>query len=165
MTLYAGVSLRKGDVLIGPPIHAAIQNARKVEDVASSVAHWLAAAEERDDVCYFSIYQGHDTVGQILLHDIDDDRLESLVAYHLFEPRFRGLGIGSIALALLQAFVVETTDLRRLVVITSDENLASRRIAQKCDFIHVGPSREDPAHGMVFVWEVPRQTGRQSCYF
>jgi len=57
-------------------------------------------------------------------------------------------------LALLQRYVREETPLRRLVVITGDTNDASQRIALKCGFVHTGPPREDPVHGMCFEWQV-----------
>ena len=130
-----------------------IARTAKAADVAESVQHWLRAAVERDDVYYFAVYQAGVVVGQILLHDIDRRLSESLVVYHLFEPRHRGQGIGTTALRLLQEFVAADTDLTRLIVIISDDNVASQRIAQKCGVVHVGASREDPVHGMVFTWE------------
>jgi RimJ/RimL family protein N-acetyltransferase len=45
--------------------------------------------------------------------------------------------------------------LKKLVIITSRDNLASQRIAQKCGFQYVGASREDPVNDMVFEWYVP----------
>lgn len=153
MTLHAGQSLSAGDVRIGPAVPDEVARTAKGVDVAGSVQHWLRAAAERDDVRYFAVYWREHLVGQILLHDINYNSGESLVAYHLFEPRHRGKGIGTTALRLLQQFVVGETSLTRLVIITSDDNVASQRIAQKCDFVHVGASREDPAHGMVFAWE------------
>jgi RimJ/RimL family protein N-acetyltransferase len=45
------------------------------------------------------------------------------------------------------------------VVITSDDNVPSQRIALKCGFVHIGPPREDPAHGMCLEWCVPTRPG------
>jgi RimJ/RimL family protein N-acetyltransferase len=153
VTLRAGRSLASGDVWIGPPVPEDIARAAKAADVAESVQHWLRAALERDDVYYFAIQWRDHLVGQILLHDIDRPSRESLVAYHPFEPSHRGNGIGTTALRLLQEFVVAESDLARLVIITSDDNVASQRVALKCGFAYTGASREDPVHGMVFAWQ------------
>jgi len=77
-----------------------------------------------------------------------------LVAYHVFERRLRGQGIGANALALLQRHVSATVALTRFVVIPADDNYASRRIAEKCDFRSTGHAREGE-HWLVFVWDVP----------
>ena len=71
----------------------------------------------------------------------------------------RGRGTGTKMLTLLQRYVREETTLRRLVAITSDDNVASQRIALKCGFVHTGPPREDPVHGMCFEWRVPEDGG------
>jgi RimJ/RimL family protein N-acetyltransferase len=133
-----------------------ISHAQIAPDVVDSVHHWLAAARERDDVLYFSIYEDNVVVGQIILHDIDKRTGTSLIGYHLFDPHFRSRGIGTVALRLLADFVRSRTNLERLFIITSDDNGASQRVAQKCGFTHVGPSREDPVHGMVFELAVSR---------
>ena len=154
MTLYSGTSYHLDDVSIGPPDLQAIGRAPRDADAAESVERWLARAQRRDDICYFAAYEGAALVGQIFLHDIDTERAEALVGYHLFERRFRGRGIGTKMLALLQRYVREETTLRRLVAITSDDNVASQRIALKRGFVHIGPPREEPVHGMCFEWTV-----------
>jgi RimJ/RimL family protein N-acetyltransferase len=116
----------------------------------------LARALERQDVYYFSVRWQNRLVGQIILHDVNEHVGEALVGYHLFEPQYRGRGVGTRMLALLQQFVAEETTLRALVAITRDDNVASQRIAQKCGFRHTGAPREDPRHGMCFHWAVPR---------
>jgi RimJ/RimL family protein N-acetyltransferase len=93
-------------------------------------------------------------VGQIFLHDIEPRQGVSLVGYHLFEREMRGRGIGTRALRLLQRFVIETDELRALVLITSGDNVASRRAAEKAGFVHIGPPREDPT-GVALRWDVP----------
>ena len=94
-------------------------------------------------------------IGQILLHDLDVHTGESLVAYHLFHLQARGQGYGTLALRLLQDYVVGQTELKKLVIITSRDNLASQQIARKCGFQYSGTSREDPLNDMVFAWHVP----------
>lgn len=155
MSLYGGADLRGDGVSIGRPDVAAIRAANVSNDVADEVARWLRVAEDGDDSLYFAICSEGALVGQIFLHDLDEQTGESLVGYHLLQPRFRGRGIGTRALGLLQGYVRDRSTLRRLVIITSGDNVASRRIAEKCGFRYVGPPREDPT-GVALIWDVPR---------
>lgn len=147
---YKGPHYSLKGVCIGPPAAGLLR-----EGAAAEFSRWFDEAQERDDVCYFSVYSGRALVGQILLHD--ENAGESLVGYHVFEPGQRGRGIDTKALTLLKRFVAEQTELSRLVIITSRDNFASRRLATRCGFMHVGASREDPENGMVFEWIVPRE--------
>jgi RimJ/RimL family protein N-acetyltransferase len=156
MPLHSGTHYELDGVRIGPPDIARIGAAPKDNAVASSVDRWLSRAQRGDDVYYFSVHEGAALVGQIFLHDIDLEKGEALVGYHLFERRFRGRGVGTKMLTLLQRYVREETPLRCLVAITSDDNVASQRIALKCGYVHTGPPREDPVHGMCFEWRIPR---------
>ena len=144
---------------IAAPDPAAVRIAPRDGDVASSVGKWLSRAEAADDVHYFAVYENDTLVGQIFLHDIDARNGEARVGYHLFERRFRGRGIGAKMLGLLQRYVRAETTLRRVVAITSDDNVASQRIALKCGFVHAGPPREDPVRGMCFEWRIPPAEG------
>ena len=78
----------------------------------------------------------------MLLHDLDRDARTALVGYHIFRTTDRGHGIGTAALSLVCASVLGETMLRRLVAITGVENVASRRIAEKCGFVCIGAPRE-----------------------
>jgi len=145
-----------GTICLRPPNVEAVWHAPKSPDVAHEHERWIAPASAMNaDTRYFSVYEGTRLVGQIFLHDIDARTGEALTGYHLFEPQFRGRGIGTVALALLQRFVVASTSLTRLVIITSEDNYASRRIAEKCGFVFVGPARESP-HWIVLHWDVSR---------
>lgn len=157
VTLHTGQSYTLVEVRIGPSNIALIEHASKAADIATPVAHWLAATQSHDNIYYFAIFldQMSVPIGQILLHDMDRRR-ESLIAYHLFQPQLRGRGVGTKALHLLQQFVVSETSLTKLIIITSRDNVASQTIAQKCGFTCAGAPREDPEHGMVFMWDVPR---------
>lgn len=153
MVLHTGHIYTEDSVSLRPPHPQSIRRAAKSSDVAENINIWLPAALERDDIYYFSIYDADQLVGQIFLHDIDWGSGESLVGYHLFQPRYRGKGIGTKALNLLKEFVTEWERLRELIVITSNDNLASQRIAQKCGFLHTGAPREDP-NGLLFRWQI-----------
>lgn len=155
MTLHTGGSYRDGGVSIGPPDVPAVRSMPRAPDVAATTLRWLERAQQCADVYYFAIILGPKPIGDILLHDINASDGVALVAYHLFAEEHRGQGIGTKALSLLQRHVVAATVLRRLVIITSDDNPASQRIAQKCGFIYTGRPQEDPEHGLVFEWETP----------
>jgi RimJ/RimL family protein N-acetyltransferase len=156
VTLHTGTDYEVAGVRIGAPDPEAICAAPKGRDVAASVDRWLSDARGRDDVHYFAVYERERLVGQIVLHDINPQTGEALVGYHLFEPRSRGRGVGTTMLGLLQRHVREATALRRLVVITSDDNVASQRVALKCGFVPIGAPREDPLHGVCLEWRVAR---------
>ena len=149
------MSYSNGDVSLRSPDSQAVRRAAETSDVADHVEEWLQGGLARDDVYYFSIYEGNVLVGQIFLHDIDLPRRTSLVGYHLFLPMFRDCGIGTKALKLLQRFVTEQTELCSLVAITRRDNLASQGIARRCGFIETGAPWEDPVHGVVLRWDVP----------
>ena len=155
MTFYAGPWYRQAQVSIGPPELNHLASISIDFDVRDSVEHWIAEAQKRADILYFTIFLGQELIGQILLHDLNLQSGEGLVAYHLFRPQMRGQGYGTVALRLLQSSVWKQTSVSKLVIITSRNNLASQRIAQKCDFQYVGASREDPVNDMVFEWHVP----------
>ena len=158
MTFYSGQSYRNDRVSIGAPDVGPLQSILAVSDVKDSIEHWVGEARRREDILYFSIVLAQESIGQILLHDLNAHTGESLVAYHLFMPHLRGQGIGTQALRLLQSYVLHQTSLKKLVAITSRDNLVSQHIAQKCGFRFVSASREDPVNGMVFEWHVPRKS-------
>ena len=151
MAFYSGQGYSQDAVRIGPPALELLRTG-----AAGGVARWFFEVPRRDNACYFSVYVGRELVGQIFLHGIDTDRGESLVGYHVFEPRQRGRGTETKALTLLKRFAAERTGLRRLVIITSRDNLASQALARKCGFVLTGTSREDPENGLVFEWTIPR---------
>lgn len=110
MTLYAGPTLGRGAVRLAT---AAQSNAAALADadVRDNLTEWLAAARRQDDIVYFEIHESERPVGQIFLHDIDPDRGEALIGYHLFRCGQRGCGIGTQALSLLVEYVRAQTDL------------------------------------------------------
>jgi RimJ/RimL family protein N-acetyltransferase len=64
--------------------------------------------------------------------------------------------MGTKALQLLVRYAAEQTKLHHLVIITSQDNLASQKLAQKCGFQFTGAAREG-AHLMVFEMEIPKR--------
>src|SRR4051794_8896956 len=95
-------SYYNGDIRISPPNLSEIRQTSINQDVLESVDTWLPLALKAErEVVYFSIYQQEKLVGQIFLHDGNSQTGEFLVGYHLFQPEYRGQGIGTSALNLL----------------------------------------------------------------
>jgi RimJ/RimL family protein N-acetyltransferase len=146
MTLHEGRSYREGEVSIGPGVRP-LRSATAAGEIDR-----YAEGETREDVSYFSVFEDRRPVGEIYLHDIGAERIgEALIGYGLFEAKDRGRGVGATALRLLQRHIAEDTELEGLFIITSADNAASLRIAEKCGFARVGSPREDP-NGILLSW-------------
>ncbi|MPZ48717.1 MAG: GNAT family N-acetyltransferase [Dehalococcoidia bacterium] len=157
MTVYGGPYLTDGDVGIGPADLTELRVEALSSDMERDVDAWAARAGDDAGMLHFGVTYRGQLIGQVFLHDMDMDmgKGESLVGYHLFEA-WRQQGMGTKALSLLQHYVAEQTSLGRLLAITEDTNVASRRLGARCGFSETGPSREDPEHGVVMEWRVPR---------
>ena len=151
MALYSGSPYIDDNVNIRAPDAVDIFKLVPAADIAEEVKS-LAWAEHTAHVHFFSIYEGRTLVGQIYLHDIDAQSGDALIGYHLFQPHYRGRGIGARALGLLQAYVVKETAIKRLIIITGRDNGASRGIAAKRGFEYIGGAREDPENLVVYAW-------------
>jgi RimJ/RimL family protein N-acetyltransferase len=116
---------------------------------------WVDRAASDSSMVYFGIFRDQALIGQIFLHDRDEQQGEALVGYHLFSAGHRGSGTGTAALRLLQRYVVEQLTLKRIIVITSPDNRASQRLALRCGFALAGAPREDP-DGLLYEWMVPQ---------
>ncbi|GAA3597480.1 GNAT family protein [Kribbella ginsengisoli] len=138
----------------GPPLADGPVSLASVRD--ADVHEWAERAVSDPSMLYFGIFRSDVLVGQIFLHDRDDTLQEALVGYHLFTATNRGQGIGTRALRLLQRHVTDHLDLKRLIVITSRDNIPSQRLALTCGFALAGAPREDPT-GLLYGWKVSRQ--------
>jgi len=151
MALYNGSPYIDANVSISAPnaddLSKLVPAADVVEDVKSLA--WAACTAH---VHFFSIYEDRTLVGQIYLHDIDEQSGDALIGYHLFQPHYRGRGIGTRVLGLLQAYVAKETALKRLIIITGRDNNASRVIAAKRGFDYIGGAWEDPENLVVYAW-------------
>ena len=161
MTCYAGLPITLGEVALIAPDLKHIAQLQVDADVSESVLHWPAQAINDSGIIYFAIQQGQKLVGQIFLHDVNAETHEALIGYHLFQEALRGQGIGTSALKLLQTFVIQETELKRLIIITGKDNTRSQHLAKKCGFQFVGGAWEDPENLWVFEWDVTRQIARK----
>jgi len=151
MSLHTGKIYKNEGVSLGP---ANIDLARKNNPINYADREWEKWREKAridNDVYYFSIYNNSSLVGEIFLHDIDKEKAEALLGYHIFDPNLRGKGIGTKALQLLQEHVKQTKEIKKLIIITAENNLPSRKISEKCGFVYTGPAWEDPKM-VVYEW-------------
>jgi RimJ/RimL family protein N-acetyltransferase len=150
--MHSGEKYGKGDVSLAAPNSKAIEAVIRGNPEDAEWRKWREQAATQDDIYYFAIHLNDVVVGELFLHDIDLNAEEALLGYRLFSRTNRGRGIGRQALHLLLEFVGHETTLKRLVIITAEENLPSRRIAEHCGFEVVGPAWEDPQM-VVYEWK------------
>ncbi len=144
MALYAGPPVESDSVALVKPDAGEVSAALATADIDEGQKGWFEQAQSLEDLLYFSVALGTKLVGQIFLHDMDPDQHEAMVGYHIFDAEERGGGYGAAALDALCHHALHELGLHRLVIITSLDNSASKRIAEKCDFRSIGPAREGP---------------------
>lgn len=153
MSLHTGKKYTSNNITLGL---GNLDEARKNNPINHTDLEWDIWREKavvRNDIYYFSIYYKESVVGEIFLHDINTDSTEALVGYHIFNPNFRGKGIGTTSLKLLQKFVKESEKFKKLTIITAEDNIPSKKISEKCGFKFVGSSWEDSKMA-VYEWIV-----------
>jgi RimJ/RimL family protein N-acetyltransferase len=145
MTVYDGPPIDAGAVALVAPVEAALRQAiEHSEGLTERERSWLDNASTDRTCLYFAIERDSRLVGQIILHDIDSERAEAMVGYHIFRAADRGTGTGAAALRALCDYAFGELRVGRLVIITTLDNAASRRLAEKCGFRETGPAREGP---------------------
>jgi len=78
-------------------------------------------------------------LGDISFVTVSEFELE--VGYRLFSSKHRGRGIMSEALPLFSAYLFDTKPIARLTLFTSDDNVGSRRVAEKSGYQLEGTKR------------------------
>ncbi len=63
------------------------------------------------------------------------------LSYQVYAAEQRGKGIATEAVSLLVHYLFETKRVNRIRLVIHPENLASRRLAEKCGFRHEGTAR------------------------
>ena len=144
MTVYRGPPLPDGRISLVEPDHDEVVAALQVADLTDHQKSWFERARWDNGCYYFCLQHEGNVAGQVIVHDIDWEAKEAMVGYHLFRSENRGRGLGSAALIALCEYAFGRLGLRRLVAITSYDNVASRRIAAKAGFRELGPAREGP---------------------
>ena len=63
------------------------------------------------------------------------------LSYQVYAPEHRGKGVATEAVQLLVRYVFETKRVNRIRLVIHPDNVASRRLAEKCGFRHEGRAR------------------------
>lgn len=63
------------------------------------------------------------------------------LSYQIYSPEHRGKGAATEAVNLLVRYLFETKRVNRIRLVIHPGNIASRRLAEKCGFLHEGTSR------------------------
>lgn len=63
------------------------------------------------------------------------------LSYQIYTPEQRGKGVTTEAVNLLVRYLFETKPVNRIRLVIHPDNLASRRVAEKCGFKHEGTAR------------------------
>jgi RimJ/RimL family protein N-acetyltransferase len=63
------------------------------------------------------------------------------LSYQVYRPEHRGQGVATEAVRLLVRYLFETTRINRIRLVIHPDNIASRRLAEKCGFRHEGTAR------------------------
>ena len=157
MTIYRGPPLSRSPISLVEPDHHVVVEAVHVADLTEHQKSWFERARWDKGCYYFGVQHQGKVAGQIVLHDIDWEAKEAMVAYHLFRTENRGRGLGTAALKALCEYAFGRLGLRRLVAITSYDNVASRRIVAKAGFRELGAAREGP--NLVVYEQLAKEAG------
>ena len=141
---YDGAPLPGQLVVLERPTEPAFTRALKASELDEHQRSWYAKSEADHASLFFAVVRGSRAVGQVMLHDIDQSERVALVGYHIFLTADRRHGFGSDALRVLKSFVMSDGKLRRLVIVTGREHVASRRTAEGACFTYMGAAREGP---------------------
>jgi len=63
------------------------------------------------------------------------------LSYQVYSPEQRGKGVATEAVQMLVRYLFETKQVNRIRLVIHPDNLASRRLAEKCGFQHEGAAR------------------------
>jgi len=148
MTIFTNSNYGNSPVTLRQPDFQQIDQEDKINDTNLEWKSWRERAKSDNSIYYFSVYSNDNLVGEIFLHDINEETKEALVGYRIFDSGMRG----KEALLLLQRFVKENTDLKTLIIITAENNLPSIKMAERCGFTKLGTSRENKKD-IVLSWK------------
>jgi len=151
MALYAGPPIDAGPISLVAPEEERLRPLLAEADLPDHEKGWLAHASGDSGSLYFCVSLHGRPVGQIMLHDMELAQHQSLVGYHIFAQADRRLGFGSAALRAVCRHAYGELGMQRIVAITSLDNHASRRTAEKAGFREAGPAREGP-HLIAYEW-------------
>lgn len=104
---------------------------------------WIATRRahiESGTALELAIADGTTIVGSIALWEVRRNHQTAMVSYWL-APGGRGRGLATRALRLLAGWAFDELDLKRLALDVEVDNVASRRVAERCGFVREGRMR------------------------
>ena len=112
---------------------------------ADGASEWLARKEAqrlRGSAIELAIADaaGAAARGSISLWDLDPGYDHAMISYWV-GPGARGRGLAPAAVRLMSGWAFEELRLARLALLIEPDNLASRRVAERCGFVHDGTLR------------------------
>ena len=96
---------------------------------------------EKDDGMLLLVSPGDEILGHIEFFKTVNYLDEYELSYQVYAPEQRGKGLTSEAVNLLVRYLFETKRVNRIRLVIDPDNLASRRLAEKCGFKHEGTAR------------------------
>lgn len=84
---------------------------------------------------------GNEILGHIEFFKTVNYLDEYELSYQIYAPDQRGKGMTTEAVSLLVRYLFETRQVNRIRLVIHPDNLASRRLAEKCGFKHEGTAR------------------------
>ena len=96
---------------------------------------------ERDEGMLLMVSPGNEILGHIEFFKTVNYLDEYELSYQVYAAEQRGKGMTTEAVKLLVRYLFETKRVNRIRLVIDPGNLASRRLAEKCDFKHEGTAR------------------------
>jgi ribosomal-protein-alanine N-acetyltransferase len=95
----------------------------------------------KDDGMLIIVSSNEEILGHIEFFKTVNYLDEYELSYQIYTPEQRGKGITTEAVKLLVRYLFETKRVNRIRLVIHPDNLASRRLAEKCGFKHEGTAR------------------------
>jgi RimJ/RimL family protein N-acetyltransferase len=96
---------------------------------------------EKDDGTLLIVSPEDEILGHIEFFKTVNYLDEYELSYQIYKPERRGKGITTEAVNLLVRYLFESKRMNRIRLVIHPDNLASRRLAEKCGFKHEGTAR------------------------
>lgn len=95
----------------------------------------------KEDGTLLIVSAGEQILGHIEFFKTVNYLDEYELAYQIYEPEQRGKGVMTEAVNMMVRYLFETRRVNRIRLVIHTDNLASRRLAEKCGFRHEGTAR------------------------
>jgi ribosomal-protein-alanine N-acetyltransferase len=125
----------------GPYWHLAIQPLNKFREEYRQTGFW-----SQDEGRMLIVSHDGDYLGEIVYFKGLDYQAGFEVGYELFKQEYGGKGYMTEALQLFCGFMFATRPINRIQINVMSGNTASRKVVEKCGFVHEGTMRKATFH-------------------